>query len=181
MRRSTLAALSACVLGAGLALAAAAPAQTPPPAPPSVTVDRSCYAPGDTMTRTARGFTPNAQVLEIVGLFPVNGGSTALRLLSTVHTADAAGGFVARIRAPNLARSTDRREFAASAFTDQSVPEPAPGAPGPDPPTAAWILSAWDIDIPQWAGRTANPRRSMTIDTFEVRVGTARCPERRDR
>jgi hypothetical protein len=165
MRRSTLPALTACLAGAGLLLAAAAaPAQAPPPAAASVTLDRTCYAPGDTITQTGRGFTPNAQVLETVTLLPPGGGS-ALGTLSATHTADAAGNYTAQMRAPRLARASDRTEIAGSAFTDQATVPPG-GANPPLGPTVVWTLSAWDIRIAQWANRTADPARSMTIDTF---------------
>jgi hypothetical protein len=173
MKRSTLPALSACVLGAGLAIAAAAPggAQTPPPPTgASVTLDRTCYAPGDAITETARGFTPNAQVLETLALLPTSGGTTPLDIFSATHTADAAGNFTARLRAPRLARDSDRREIAGSVFTDQTPPPaPAPGTPPAEPPlgpTVVWTLSAWDVDIPQWESRRADPARKMTVDAF---------------
>jgi hypothetical protein len=30
----------------------------------------------------------------------------------------------------------------------------------------AWTLSGWDVKVPQWLNRTADPRRSMTVDTY---------------
>jgi hypothetical protein len=169
MKRSALPTLSACVLGAGLAFAAAAPAQTPPPAgpAPAVTVDRTCYAPGDPITESGRGFTPNARIDETLALLAPAGGTTPLSVFGTTHTADATGAFTDRLRAPDLARDTDRREVAASLFDEQAAtpapaPTPAPGVP----PSVAWTLSAWAVRIPQWANRTANPARKMTIDTF---------------
>jgi hypothetical protein len=166
MKRSTLPALSAFVLAAVAAAPAAAQAPPPPTPAPSVAVDRTCYAPGDPITETARGFTPNARILETFAMFPTSGATDPLRVLGAVHTADAAGGYVDRLRAPQLARSADRREIVGAVLTDQSVPEPPPGTPTPDPPTVGWLLSAWDLVIPQWADRIADPARSMTIDTF---------------
>jgi hypothetical protein len=129
-----------------------------------VTLDRTCYAPGDPITQTARGFTPGAEVLETLALLPTRGGS-ALATLTATHAADATGAFTARMRAPRLARDTDRRELAGSAWTEQTA-APDPAAPPPLGPTATWTLSAWDLVIPQWAGGHADPGRSMTIDTF---------------
>lgn len=76
MKRSTLPALSAVVLAA--VAAAPAAAQAPPPPAASVTLDRTCYAPGDPITETARGFTPGAEVLETLALLPTGGGSATL-------------------------------------------------------------------------------------------------------
>ena len=164
MKRSTLPALSAFALAVVAAAPAAAQAP-PPPAAASVTLDRTCYAPGDSITETARGFTPGAEVLEILALLPTGGGS-ALATLTATHTTDATGGFTARMRAPRLARDSDRRELAGSAWTEQTAaPDPA-APPPPLGPTATWTLSAWDLVIPQWADRIADPARSMTIDTF---------------
>src|SRR4051794_31333182 len=171
MKRSTLPALPACVLGAGLAFAAAAPAQAPPPAAPAVTLDRTCYAPGDPITQAGHGFTPGAEVLETLSLLPPDGAPNPLAVLSATRVADAAGNFAVQIRAPELARDADRREIAGSAFVDQSTvgPPPAPGTP-PGPPTLSatvtWTLSAWEADVPQWQHGTADPRRSMTVDAF---------------
>jgi hypothetical protein len=164
MRRRSLPALPALVAGAGLALATAAPAQTPPSAA-GVTFDRTCYSPGEAMTQTGHGFTPNAQVLELAALLAPNGGDP-LRTLSASLTADASGAFAVRLRAPNLARASDRTEQAASVFTDQAAPAPAPGAEPPIGPTVLWTLSAWDVKVAQWSGGTADPRRSMVVDTY---------------
>jgi hypothetical protein len=117
MKRSTLPALPACVLGAGLAFAAAAPAQAPPPAAPAVTLDRTCYAPGDAITQAGHGFTPGAEVLETLSLLPPDGAPNPLAVLSATRVADAAGNFAMQIRAPELARDADRREIAGSAST----------------------------------------------------------------
>ena len=163
MRRSSLPALPAVVAGAGLALAAAAPAQTPPTGA-GVTFDRTCYAPGDVMAQTGHGFNPNAQILELVGLLGPTGGDV-LDTLSATFAADPTGGFAVRLRAPSLARDGDRTERAVSVFNDQSAP-PAPGATPPIGPTVTWTLSGWAVKIAQWAGGTADPRRSMTIDTY---------------
>jgi hypothetical protein len=163
MRRTSLPALPAVVAAAGLALAPAAPAQTPPPAA-GVTFDRTCYAPGDVIQQTGHDFTPNASILQLVTLLGPNGGGP-LATLSATFNADATGAFAIRLRAPNLARDTDRTEQAASVFNDQAA-APAPDATPAIGPTVLWTLSAWNANIPQWAGGTADPRRSMTIDTY---------------
>ena len=160
MKRSTH--VSACLLGAAALLpATAATAQAPQPA---VSFDRTCYAPGDAVAETGRGFTPNAQILQVLALL-TPGGGTLLGTLSATHTADAAGTFNDRIRAPRLRRARDRTETAASVFTDQAAPPPAdPNAlPGP---AVIWTLSARDVRVAQWSARTADPARSMTIDAF---------------
>jgi hypothetical protein len=163
MRRRSLHALPAVVAGAGLALATAAPAQTPPSAA-GVTFDRTCYSPGEAMTQTGHGFTPNAQVLELAALLAPNGGDP-LRTLSATLTADASGAFAVRLRAPNLVRPSDRTEQGASVFTDQTPAAPG-AAPPPIGPTVLWTLSAWDVKVAQWSGATADPRRSMVLDTY---------------
>jgi len=163
MQRSHVAALSACALAAALVAAPASPAQAPPapPAGPAVTLDRTCYAPGDTITATGTGFTPNAQILEVVGQLPPEGGSV-LRTLSTTHTADAAGSFSSAIRAPHLARGRDRTEPEFSVFNDQAVADPNAGPSA----TVRWTLSNWALKIPEWSSRVGDPRRSMAIDTY---------------
>jgi hypothetical protein len=97
-------------------------------------------------------------------VLPTRGGSARATLTAT-HAADATGGFAARMRAPGLARDTDRRELAGSAWTEQTA-TPDPATAPPLGPTATWTLSAWDLVIAQWAGGRADPARSMTIDTF---------------
>jgi hypothetical protein len=155
--------LSACVLGAAVLVPVTAAGQAPPPGP-GVRFDRTCYAPGDTITQIGRGFTPNAQIRQTVGLLTPDG-NTVLGTLSATHTADASGGFTTRLRAPRLARASDRTEIAGSIFVDQAAPPP-PTPDTPPGPTVIWRLSAWNIRIPQWAARTADPARSMTIDTY---------------
>jgi hypothetical protein len=169
MRRPRIAALSACALGAALVPTALATAQAPPPAPPTsvppgaaVTFDHTCYAPGDAIRQTGHGFAPNAQVLQLLGLAPFGGGDI-LRTLSTTVTTDASGNFAIGLRAPQLARPADRREQGLSIFLDPgALSGPAP----PDGPAVPWTLSGRDVKVAQWASRTADPARSMTVDAY---------------
>jgi hypothetical protein len=168
MKHTTLITSTALALGVAAVVPVVAAAQTPtPPAvvPPTATaaLDRTCYAPGDPMVETGRGFAPNAQILQIAG-FTAPGGSDVLRALSATVTADAAGNFRTVFRAPQLARAADRTEDAISLFTDPAAIEnPTATPPGP---VVAWTLSARDVKVAQWANRTADPARSMSVDAF---------------
>jgi hypothetical protein len=163
--------LAGPIAGAALMLPASASAQAPPPtpappvAPPGATVsfDQKCYTPGDAMVQTGRGFAPNVQVLQIAAFTPI-GGTTVLRSLSVTVPTDAAGNFALQIRAPQLSRPSDRSEQALSIFTDPAVvSDPSLAGNGP---TVEWTLSGWSVKIPEWASRTGDPARSMTVDTY---------------
>jgi hypothetical protein len=67
------------------------------------------------------------------------------------------------LRAPQLGRAADRREQGLSIFLDPA----ALSAPTvPDGPVVPWTLSGRDVKVPQWASRTADPARSMTVDAY---------------
>jgi hypothetical protein len=122
-----------------------------------VQFDRSCYAPGDAVTETGSGFTPGADVLEMLSL-------TSLKLApqgnfqAPMVTTDDQGAFTRKLRAPALGTQSDRQEIAMSSFTDQANPSA--------PVFGQWTLSAWDVSIKEWAGHAAHPGRSMTVDTY---------------
>jgi hypothetical protein len=125
----------------------------------TVALDRSCYSPGDTVTETGAGFSPNGGVGENLSLIEPGGGITTFQAPDI--TADANGAFTRMLKAPNLASDRDRTEQAASGFSDQVL---GPGAP----PVAAtaWTLSAWAASIPEWFKKVGDPSRSMLVDTF---------------
>jgi hypothetical protein len=148
-------------LAAPLVLAALAVAAGPAAASSSVTTDRSCYAPGEAVTETGGGFTPNAQVLETLSLFAAGSQTPLETLIAPILTADSQGNFTRALRAPNLAHQQDRREVAVGAFTDQVAPPQTGPVLAP-----AWTLSAWEIRISAWANNRADPRRSMVVDTI---------------
>jgi hypothetical protein len=130
-------------------------------AAPTVTVDRACYAPGDEIVETGTGLAPNSTIDETLSLLPFGGNATdALDTLTAPPVAaDAQGSFDRVLRAPDLARYGDGKETAHAAFVDQANPQPSPLA------TAQWTLSVWDVWIRAWAHGTANPRRSMVVQT----------------
>jgi hypothetical protein len=153
-----------------LLMAPAAAAQAPPPTPPpavppgaAVSLDHTCYAPGDAIIHTGRGFAPNAQILEVVAFFAPGGTGDPLRTLGATLTSDASGSFTLGLRAPQLTRQSDRTEDALSLFTD---PNPVGSPTPPAPPSVEWTLSARDIKIAQWVNRVGDPARSMTVDTY---------------
>jgi hypothetical protein len=106
-------------------------------ADPAVTLDRSCYSPGQTITRTGTGFAPGSQVSEAVAFqtdtMPVISlGSVAWPTI----VADPQGAFKDTVRAPNLRRPTrDFTETAIDTFTDPANPA--------KPATVKWTLSDW--------------------------------------
>ena len=139
-----MAALTACV--------AAGPAV----ADPTVKVDRSCYAPGDTITRTGAGFAPNAKVAESVTFQTATIPAVSLGTLAgPTAAANGQGTFSSRITAPRLRRARDFTEAVTDTFTDPSNPA--------KPAVAQWTLSAWYADAPAWYDHVANPGRSMTV------------------
>jgi hypothetical protein len=142
-------------------LAIAALAMAPPglaAANPSVTMDRSCYAPGDIITETGSGFTPSAQVVEALSLLAKLGSPPLVTGIAPSITADPQGGFTRRLEAPDLVRQEDRTEMVLTSFTDQAAPQ-SPVLP------PAWTLSSWEVRIAAWANNRADPRRSMVVDT----------------
>jgi hypothetical protein len=124
----------------------------------TVTFDRSCYSPGDTVTETGAGFTPSGGVAENLSLVEGNGSITNFHAPDV--TADANGAFTRMLKAPNLVSTRDRTEMAVGAFTDQAL--------GPDtlPVATFWTLSAWAGSIPEWHKKVADPSKTMLVDTF---------------
>jgi len=169
LRHIGLYACPALAAGAAALTPVVAAAQAPPPTPPpvapdtaSVALDRSCYAPGDPMVQTGRGFAPNASVLQIAGL-TAPGGNQVLRALTATITTDASGGFRVIFRAPQLGRASDRTEDGVSIFTDPAVLQ-NPSAT-PSGPAVPWTLSARDVKIAQWVDRVADPAGTMGVDS----------------
>jgi hypothetical protein len=170
MKHTSLFTSTALAFGVAAVAPVVAAAQAPTPTPSTAVpptaaaaLDRTCYAPGDPIVQTGHGFGPNAQLLQIAG-FTAPGGDDVLRALSATITTDAAGNFRAVFRAPQLARATDRTEDAVSLFTDPSaLDNPTAQPPGP---VVAWTLSARDVKVAQWANRSADPARSMSVDAF---------------
>jgi len=144
-----VASLAVAALGAPAAAGAA----------PTVTFDRSCYSPGEPIIQAGSGFAPDADIAESLGLFGLDTGELVGLLGAPPVRADAQGSFVRRIRAPGLARRVHRREQAVSMFTNQADPEV-----GAVP--VYWSLTAWDVEIKQWAAGRAQPGRTMLVDTF---------------
>jgi hypothetical protein len=147
----------ALVLAAAFLTCAATAAAQTTPSGPAVAFDRSCYAPGDAITEHGQGFSPGGDVLETVSLLS---DLNPVATLNAQQTADASGNFTAMLRAPRLAKASDRSEIALSAFTDQATGSPT------GPSVTQWTLSAWDMKITQWRNRIADPSKSMSIDTY---------------
>lgn len=147
--------LSLCALG----VLAGSPAAVPADAA-TVTVDRTCYVPGEPIAETGLAFTPNANVVESLSLVDARTTPPTVldELTAPAVTTDTTGAFARQMRAPALARDTDRTETALGSFTDQSNPAA--------PVSVRWTLSAWDIDVSAWDRGRADPRRRMRIDTY---------------
>lgn len=124
----------------------------------SVTLDRSCYSPGDTVTETGAGFSPNGGVGENLSLIEGNGSITTLQAPDV--TADANGAFTRMLKAPNLVSARDRTEKAIGGFTDQIL------GPAAAPAATSWTLSQWAGSIPEWFKKVGDPSKSMLVDTF---------------
>ncbi|HEY7010613.1 MAG TPA: hypothetical protein VH395_16810 [Jatrophihabitantaceae bacterium] len=155
MSRSRL--LGAAVVVAGLAAGGGQAA-----AAGTVTVDRSCYSPGDPITETGAGFSPTAGVLEVLSLIRLSSSNPLASLQAPLVTTDSAGGFSRQLRAPKLVSARDREEIAMASFTDQALGDAAPLV------TAQWTLSAWATEIPEWrkSVSAADPAKSMLVDTY---------------
>lgn len=139
-------------------LAALAAAATPAAAhAAAVQTDRACYSPGDRVTETASGFTPNTDVVENLTLTSPATAQFWNLSAPTVITDDQ-GAFSRTLRAPDIQAAGDRAETALASFTDQANPSV--------PVFAQWTLSDWGLRIKEWAGNSAKPGRSMTIDTY---------------
>jgi hypothetical protein len=128
----------------------------------TVTLDRSCYSPGDPVTETGSGFSPAAGVLENLSLIRLSVGRPLATLQAPLVTTDSTGAFSRQLRAPRLASARDREEIALASFTDQALGDAAPLV------TAQWTLSAWATEIPEWrrSVNTADPAKSMLVDTY---------------
>jgi hypothetical protein len=125
---------------------------------PSVIFDQPCYTPGDAITETGSGFSPNAQIFELASFSSEDNSALLGALSAPIVAADATGAFTRRLDAPSLRRPSDRRENAFSSFTDQANPAV--------PAFAQWTLSGWDLRIDAWHSGKGRPGKSMRIDTW---------------
>jgi hypothetical protein len=146
--------LSVAVVAAALAGAAPAGAAT-------VTVDRTCYSPGELISELGRGFAPGAQIVESLNGTAAGPGAPVVlgTLTAPPVTADVDGFFARRMRAPELWRARDRREQMVAAFADQATP----AAP---PATVQWTLSRWAVTIAAWRNGRGDPAKRMLVDTY---------------
>jgi hypothetical protein len=141
-------------------LATFAVAAAPAAADPAVTLDRPCYAPGDTITRTGSGFTAGAQVTESVAFQTQELPTIALgSLKGPTIAANPQGAFKDTLSAPNLRRpSRDFTETAIDTFTDPANPT--------KPAVVQWTLSSWTMSVPAWNRRAARPGQAMTVYAY---------------
>lgn len=125
----------------------------------TVTLNRSCYSPGETIIASGTGFTPG-QVSETLTLTEPGSFQPLAVLFAPLITTDAQGAFARSLPAPKLARAVDRKETATSAFGD------ADPAATTGPTLVQWTLSNWELEIAAWRRGRANPRGWMVIDTY---------------
>ena len=132
----------------------------PAAADPAVTLDRTCYAPGDTITRTGSGFTPGAQVTESVAFQTQELPTIALgSVTGPTIAANPQGAFKNMVSAPRLRRETkDYTETAIDTFTDPANPA--------KPAVVQWTLSAWSMSVPAWSRRAARVGQPMTVYAY---------------
>lgn len=141
----------------GTALVVAASAQAAEAS--TVTLDRTCYSPGEAIGQVGSAFTAGGAVTESLDLLDPLTREPLGSFAAEAVTADAQGAFSRQIAAPPLARDTDRRESAVSSFSDGGAPA------GVAPAVVEWTLSSWEVRIRAWAHGRARPGRSMVIDT----------------
>lgn len=128
-------------------------------APQTVALDRTCFSPGEPIAQVGTGFTAGAEIAESLSLLDPATDEPLRSFFAPPVRADAEGSFKRLIPAPRLARRTDRREPAISAFTDQTDPQRLWTS-------VPWTLSAWEVEIDEWARGRANPRGTMVVDTY---------------
>jgi hypothetical protein len=139
--------------------AVAAPAESA-----TVEFDRKCYSPGDHMTQTGTGFTPGANVHQVLSITtPFQGTSFD----APVVTADANGNFTGRLVAPDLLNlGFFRHESARSDFSEETDP-------GKTLASVSWTLTDWGLRVKAWSpgddrGRfgIGKPDGRMTVDAY---------------
>jgi hypothetical protein len=152
MPRSLLAALVAAFLAI---VPAAARAQDGP----TLTFDKPCYAPGDTMAFTGSGYTPNGPVTMFLS-------SLSTQRAGAFDTAaDAAGALAGKVDAPEPKRYIDDDDW--SSKMGASASDNTRIDAGEDPAAAVGVttleLSRFEVQLDQPNGRPARAAKRMDV------------------
>ena len=128
-------------------------------AAPTVKFDRTCYTPGETITETGTGFTPNTPVAESLTWFVDSRLVSGPFPLQPIVT-DGRGAFTSTEKVHSPKRDSDVQEQVVSTFTDSALGSAAL------PVEVRWTLSRWVMSVPEWGDGVANPGRSMRVLTL---------------
>lgn len=156
MSRIALCGFAAALATAGLAAPAAAA--------PVLQADRECYTPGEPITLTGTGYTPNGDVLLGFSLSGKHGSNVFAA--GDGLTADSAGNIRTVVRAPDLASSDDVQEDMAGSAEDMAL-ETDPTQFNPDGVGVTLLkLSTWDVFVPPWDAHRGDPRKRVRIHAY---------------
>jgi hypothetical protein len=152
MSRSLLAALVA-------ALVAIVPAAARAQDGPTLTFDKPCYAPGDTMAFTGSGYTPNGPVTMFI------------TSLSTQHSgafdtaADAAGAIAGQAEAPEPGGYIDDDDWSSKigATANDKTRLDAGAAPESAVGVTLFTLSRFEVQVDQPNGRLPRAAKRMDV------------------
>ena len=125
-------------------------------AAPTLTLDRECYVPGQTMAVNGSGYEPGKQASVT---FQWNGRHGSNMGYVEV-TPDSAGNIATRLDAPRLASDHDLSENGTalgSTMWNEGEPPSEPSNP------AFFTLSSFEAWVSPWAARRVDPRRRTTF------------------
>jgi hypothetical protein len=151
------------MLGRILAVASATAVLSAPAAmaAPTLSTDQQCYAVGrDVTTLTGSGFTPNGEVTFALSRAGGDPGTFTA-------PANAAGGFVVRVKVPPF-EWFGLRYWEAMALpvtaTDTALATANPAlGPAGFTATATATYTDWGVRVPAWGDGKGHPRRMMTV------------------
>jgi hypothetical protein len=153
-----------------VAIGCAAEAGGASAAMPTLQTDRPCYTPGESITYTGGGYTPNGEVDFFFSLMGKNGSKL---LAGNPTDADGSGNIRATYEAPELASSDDTSEGLVATANDQARQAPGSTAPPEDQFGAAEAtLSTFDVFVPPWDDHKVDPRRKVRVKAFGYEPAT---------
>jgi hypothetical protein len=134
---------AACAVAAGTAQA-----QTQP----TLSVDRECYWPGDTVRFTGQGFPAGSVMM----LFTRTIGSDFSIIGGYEATADAAGALLEEVEAPGLSSEHAARETVSVAAYTEGSDGPAAGV--------EFELARFGVSVADWERNVIRPRRRTLFE-----------------
>jgi hypothetical protein len=129
-------------------------------ADPTLSVDRPCYTPGETIRTTGGGYTPASQVG--MSLSVLSRGGTKVYWLRDPLTADDGGNISVSLRAPQLSLDEDTVEDVGLAAFEQPADQSGPPPFG----SATFKLSTFDMVVGPWVRYNVDPKKVTTFRAY---------------